>query len=614
MQARGGRGLYPRPGMREGDAEGLALREGEEVAGKDEVGFNVDIRTPRKRPSCALEKCSTSICTASSEEDRVPLLCRLGRRIVASVRPEHPSGAEPVAAQNHAGGALHHDGRWLKMRAGGKNDAMFGGVSRWRRKTSLLALAKTATTFAHSALNGLWEQQSTLVNVLRCLPADLLAADGSSFHFLRPVTQSDLERVLVHSARVRLLQLAPDAATPAISGLLEQIQPFLPQGFLFPNLQSISFDGPTERERRLLGPHLRLFLPASVREISMFVEESGNWSLLPLIWPLNSSFTSVTLSVDICPNRVKFSLISTFLQALDQVTYLALPTLDPAALEHLGSLGSLKSLEIANGAARDLLPGFIRPAGFPSLTNLSFHQTPFEFIGALIHCLSNSPVARLYLGSTDLPTESAMRALCLTLSTHIAHSTLVNVVMQQMVTNDTSDVRDIFDIHTISPLFCFGRIQTLDLEAPGGFKLDDAAVWDLARAFPALRRLSLTSFAEMFCASGVTLGRLRAFATHCPYLGIMCIAFNATFILPATTPDVFQTQLPSLEVLNSPISSEPAHVARFLSGIFPGLVEIINDPDNVQPSPPRTAKLGTRSRLCYLCLLIYAREERLRVA
>ncbi|KAJ7278360.1 hypothetical protein C8J57DRAFT_1306732 [Mycena rebaudengoi] len=243
----------------------------------------------------------------------------------------------------------------------------------------------------------------------------------------------------------------------------------------------------------------------------MFVEESGNWSLLPLIWPLNSSFTSVTLSADICPNR-----------------YLALPTLDPAALEHLGSLASLKSLEIANRAARDLLPGFIRPAGFPSLTNLNFHQAPFEFIGAL-HTLP------------------------------IKH-TLVDVVMQQMVTNDTSDVRDIFDIHTISPLF-----------SPGGFKLDDAAAWDLARAFPALR------------CFGVTLGGLRAFATHCPYLGIMCIAFNATFILPATTPDVFQTQLASLEVLNSPISSEPAHVARFLLGIFPGLVEIINDPDNVQP-------------------------------
>ncbi|KAJ7275769.1 hypothetical protein C8J57DRAFT_1311685, partial [Mycena rebaudengoi] len=318
----------------------------------------------------------------------------------------------------------------------------------------------------------------------------------------------------------------------------------------------------------------------------MFVEESGNWSLLPLIQPLNSSFTSVTLSANIRPNRVELSLISTFLRALDQVTYLALPTLDPAALEHLGSLASLKSLEIANGNARDLSPGIVRPAGFPSLTNLSFYQAPLEFIAALIHGLSNSPVASLYLGSTDLPTESTtestMRSLCLTLSTHIAHSALVDVVMQ-IDHDDTSNVRDIFDVRTISPLFCFSNIQKLVLEAPGGFKLDDAAVWDIARALPALRLLSLTSSTEMFCAPGVTLGALRAFATHCPRLGSMRIAFNATAIPPAATPDIFQTTLSSLEVLNSPISSEPVPVARFLSNIFPSLVKVISDPDDVQP-------------------------------
>ncbi|KAJ7278345.1 hypothetical protein C8J57DRAFT_1503243 [Mycena rebaudengoi] len=277
----------------------------------------------------------------------------------------------------------------------------------------------------------------------------------------------------------------------------------------------------------------------------------------------------------------ELSLISTFLQALDQVTYLALPTLDSAALEHLGSLASLRSLQIANGDVRDLSPGIIWLAGFPSLTNLNFYQAPFEFIGTFIHCLSNSPVARVYFG-TDSPTESAMRALCLTLSTHIAHSALVDVVMK-IVHNDTSDVRDIFDIHTISPLFCFGNIQKLVLEAPGGFKLDDAAVWDIAGAFPELRQLTLGSSTEITCAPGVTLGGLRAFATHCPHLGSMRIAFNATVIPPTATPDIFQTTLSSLEVLNSPISSKPMRVARFLSGIFPSLVKVISDPYDVQP-------------------------------
>jgi hypothetical protein len=50
-----------------------------------------------------------------------------------------------------------------------------------------LALAKTATIFTHSALNGLWERQTTLIHVLRCLPAAVwddergILDDGSSF-------------------------------------------------------------------------------------------------------------------------------------------------------------------------------------------------------------------------------------------------------------------------------------------------------------------------------------------------------------------------------------------------------------------------------------------------
>ncbi|KAJ7225028.1 hypothetical protein C8J57DRAFT_1590767 [Mycena rebaudengoi] len=81
------------------------------------------------------------------------------------------------------------------------------------RCKTFLALAKTATIFTHSALNGLWERQTTLIHVLRCLPAAVwddergILDDGSSFHLLRPVNRFDLERLLIHSMRVRVLDL-----------------------------------------------------------------------------------------------------------------------------------------------------------------------------------------------------------------------------------------------------------------------------------------------------------------------------------------------------------------------------------------------------------------------
>ncbi|KAJ7247999.1 hypothetical protein C8J57DRAFT_1673306 [Mycena rebaudengoi] len=250
------------------------------------------------------------------------------------------------------------------------------------RETALSALARTATTFTHSALNGLWEQQTTLINVL-CLPADLwdgeggLSDDGPSFHLLRPVTQTDMECLLVHSSRVKAFHFTAEAVTAGICRLLEEIRPFLPQGFLFPNLRSLSFSGQTSKRTELLDTHLRL----------------------------------------------------------------------------------------------------------------------------------------------------------------------------------------------ISPLFCFGSMHDLRLWVPGGFKLDDATVWDLAGSFPKLRCLYLASSSTEHCAPGMTLAGLRAFATHFPQLKRMRISFDAAVIPPAGD-DIFLAEFTWLDVLNSPIGSPP-HVARFLSGIFP---------------------------------------------
>ncbi|KAJ7238910.1 hypothetical protein C8J57DRAFT_1565641 [Mycena rebaudengoi] len=163
---------------------------------------------------------------------------------------------------------------------------------------TLLALAKTATTFTHSALNGLWGEQTNLIIVLRCLPADLWDAEhgllsrGSSFHLLRTAKQIDLERLLVHAARVRALRLTSEAVTTGISGILVQIQPFLPRGFLFPHLRSITIGDATINQAELLGSHLCLFLPDSVTELRMDLD-IGNWSLLPRLPPLHSSGAAV---------------------------------------------------------------------------------------------------------------------------------------------------------------------------------------------------------------------------------------------------------------------------------------------------------------------------------
>jgi hypothetical protein len=188
----------------------------------------------------------------------------------------------------------------------------------------------------------------------------------------------------------------------------------------------------------------------------MDLQEIDNWSLLPLLPPLNSSFTSVTLYLDRDPDHIERSLISSFVRALDQITVLHVPTLDPVALEHVASLATLKCLDISNAGPGNLSPGLLWPLRFCVLTSLSFYTAPFQFIVDLIHGLSNSPVASFYLGCLDLPTENTMRALCLALSTGIAHSTLSDLQMKNHYYVHRPDMARGFDGHVISPLFCFG--------------------------------------------------------------------------------------------------------------------------------------------------------------
>ncbi|KAJ7226398.1 hypothetical protein C8J57DRAFT_1585700 [Mycena rebaudengoi] len=388
-----------------------------------------------------------------------------------------------------------------------------------------------------------------------------LSDDGPSFHLLRPVTQTDMECLLVHSSRVKAFHFTAEAVTAGICRLLEEIRPFLPQGFLFPNLRSLSFSGQTSKRTELLGTHLRLFLPDSVTRIWMNLNEVGNWSLLPLLPPLHTSFPSVTLITSTGGTQVdERSIIPTFLRSPHRVMHLQVPTLDQPALEHLASLSTLKSLILQ----RSLNPSIIWPAGFPALMSLSFDGAPFDIIANLIPRVSKSPIAHLDLGTTDLPTESGMRSLCLLLSTHIADSTLSRLHTHD---NFSLDAHHGFGGHRISPLFYFGSMHDLRLWVPGGFKLDDATVWDLAGSFPKLRCLYLASSSTEHCAPGMTLAGLREFATHCPQLKRMRISFDAAVIPPAGD-DIFLAEFTWLDVPNSPIGSPP-HVARFLSGIFP---------------------------------------------
>ncbi|KAJ7258009.1 hypothetical protein C8J57DRAFT_1646529 [Mycena rebaudengoi] len=107
---------------------------------------------------------------------------------------------------------------------------------------------------------------------------------------------------------------------------------------------------------------------------------------------------------------------------------LRVPTLDPAVLEHVASLATLRSFQIGHTENENLSTGLLQPTGFCALTNLRFYAAPFQFIADLTHGL-------------------------------------------QLIWNWTFQA----DSNSMMP------------------------VWDLARGFPELRRLSLKTSTRVYC-------------------------------------------------------------------------------------------------------------------
>jgi hypothetical protein len=121
----------------------------------------------------------------------------------------------------------------------------------------------------------------------------------------------------------------------------------------------------------------------------------------------------------------------------------------------------------------------------------------------------------------------------------------------------------------LRPLFPFRSLVKLDLEHPVGFDLDDAAVLDMARAWPSVQLLSLSSHSR-YIQPRVTLVGISGIAQHCPRLQRLGITFDAT-VIPELKPEVpSHTALYELDVAYSPIG-DPFEVADYLGVIFPGL-------------------------------------------
>ncbi|KAJ6587587.1 hypothetical protein DFH09DRAFT_909630 [Mycena vulgaris] len=120
----------------------------------------------------------------------------------------------------------------------------------------LSVLARTSTIFQNPALNVLWAEQSTILNLLRCMPDDLWDISRTDYNpyithirLRRVITSTDWERPLLYSHRVRTFYMRR-TCSPESSDAFEALRLSLAGQYLFPSLQSFHWFPPLE-----LFPH-----------------------------------------------------------------------------------------------------------------------------------------------------------------------------------------------------------------------------------------------------------------------------------------------------------------------------------------------------------------------
>ncbi|KAJ7224925.1 hypothetical protein B0H12DRAFT_1328790 [Mycena haematopus] len=452
----------------------------------------------------------------------------------------------------------------------------------------LALLARTSTIFLNPALDVLWRSQDGLVNLLKCMPDDLLdipdivrenpergfgrrPPPADPIRIRRPILPTDWERPLFYMCRVKFFSL------PSIhrySEVLDNFGSCLPTETIFPNLEKLYWHEPPLE-------HLSLFMTPRLANIRLSGADSAD-------------FSSVSSYVRKCPGLKTVDLLinvgvydaaarsswpfSTIVRGLMHLEELCVPEVDSTALAHLAKLPRLKSLYFAyQDPLEEPLGQSNRSVGFPALTQLGvpsvaaattllkfFWKTPLETL--IIHNSSCTPM-----------TKMAAWEFYSSLGAHCSHASLLKIVDGGLtyVMEASPEQITTYSVggDVLQPLFSFTNLHQVELRHTVGFDLDDATILDMARSWPRITALTLEASTTRHMPSRVTLGGLYAFAEHCPRLSSLGITFDATSIPHTPLSGEIRTRqlcFMSLHVYCSPIG-DPERVAEFLFSMFPRL-------------------------------------------
>ncbi|KAN0082407.1 hypothetical protein V8E55_008202 [Tylopilus felleus] len=234
---------------------------------------------------------------------------------------------------------------------------------------------------------------------------------------------------------------------------------------------------------------------------------------------------------------------------------------------------SLDSLESAFGSIR-----------FPVLQEVLLSAPSMSHSLQFLKFIQSTSVDTINLNVDDETCAADYNAIFTAWASNPSYRNLSVIDISEMQVWRDYDDKHIIDITTLRPLFQLKRLTSLKLETLCTFDLDNAAIKEIAMAWPLLETLDL-SIRE--CGweipSKVTLPGLLPLLRHCPHLALLGLVVDATVLPVASTSSssslpgrgIRNTSLESLWLADSKIT-RPDLVASFLSAVAPNLEQIVS--------------------------------------
>ncbi|KAJ7031026.1 hypothetical protein C8F04DRAFT_1364954 [Mycena alexandri] len=420
--------------------------------------------------------------------------------------------------------------------------------------STLAVLAQTCQAFQPPALAVLWEKQTNLMRLLKCMPSDAWElkttqiASSTAVNFLRPITPSDWTRVLFYANYVK--SFVQEGGEPVTKEVYATLILSLPTYPLFPNLRHLTW-----KTQDNVFPYFRILVGNKLRSIV-----------------LNMHGSDAAIYSAIC--------------SLNHLERLKLTSLDLPSLLHLARLPNLSSLHLYT-FPHDLatVSGFrtrIENTGpvFGPLRELTTFSDSVRHVTWFLDAIDPDALDKI-----DLEIESPIVIEdWQTLNTSLAQGsskTLTKVTLREMFSFDL-DIPDrleyMIPTECIQPLLSCAHLTEVTVLAGHGIHLDDAFLQLMALAWPQLQKLDLSPRCQSaHYVPQVTLAGLIPLAQHCPGLVSLALVMNATVADPHSKEKpgggITNGALTDLEVVESPLSS-PGAVASFLSAIFPNLQRV----------------------------------------